>query len=195
MANRPRRAAAVGNGGAVSLKDTWIGSLADWITNSGQEHCTLDVYCSRCDGETAAYLNSRRGTMLRFQQRGVPYSQLPQLLADFDVGLILYRGNTTNFIWNETNKLFEYLSCGLDVWYPPCMKSIFRHTTSNTAPRVIQTNFANPETIALDIIKRKNRSMLQCSPSQLGCETIFDNILKSLLNRSTDFNGLKLTVD
>ncbi len=166
--------------GAVSLKDTWIGSLAEWITHSGQEHCTLDVYCSRCDGETAAYLQSRQGVRLRFHKQGVPYSRLPERLAEFDVGLILYRGSTTNFIWNETNKLFEYLSCGLDVWYPPCMKSIAAKATNSHAPRVLETDF---EKLAeLDFESRRFRSDLPWVPWTTGCEQVFEEMLASLIN-------------
>jgi hypothetical protein len=60
---------------------------------------------------------------------------LPQVLSQYDVGLILYRCRTLNFVYNATNKLFEYLVCGLDVWYPPCMLGLKTYARSTIAPR------------------------------------------------------------
>jgi hypothetical protein len=39
---------------------------------------------------------------------------------------VLYKGNTTNFVYNVPNKVFEYLRCGLRVWYPQEMMGL-RH--------------------------------------------------------------------
>ena len=38
-------------------------------------------------------------------------------MADYHIGLTLYNGHIPNFVYNVPNKVFEYLACGLDVWY------------------------------------------------------------------------------
>ena len=45
----------------------------------------------------------------------VPYSDLPEVLAQFDLGLIIYRGLIPNYQFNQPNKLWEYLGCKLPV--------------------------------------------------------------------------------
>lgn len=173
--------------GAVSLRDTWIGPLAEWISCSGQKHCTLDVYASRCDEETAEFLRRCEGPHLRVHSGGVAYRTLPQLLRKYDVGLILYRGNTLNFVWNETNKLFEYLSCGLDVWFPDCMKSVARRARSDVAPRILETDFATLS--ELDLSARSNRSHLTWKPWTTGCDDVFAEILGPFLTSNAKSAG------
>ncbi len=165
--------------GAVSLRDTWIGQVAKWIAESGQNTCTLDVYASRCDQETADYLEALACERLRFHKGGVPYSSLPQVLRNFDVGLILYRGNTLNFVWNETNKLFEYLICGLDVWYPPCMKSIARLQNNTTLPRILGTDFENLSEIQIN--SRLQREYTTVTPWIGTCEDVFTKVLADII--------------
>jgi hypothetical protein len=164
--------------GAVSLRDTYIGPLVAWITSDHQSACTLDIYSSSCDAQTATWLQASSCDRLRFHLGGVPYSELPEVLRTFDVGLILYRGHTANFVWNATNKLFEYLTCGLDVWYPPCMLGVAPHARSTAAPRVLETDFNNMET--LDLRTRTTRSHLPTVPWTTSCEDAMKPLLDLL---------------
>lgn len=154
--------------GAVSLRDTYIGPLVEWITSDHQSACTLDIYSSSCDAQTTTWLQASSCDRLRFHPGGVPYSELPEVLRTFDVGLILYRGHTVNFVWNATNKLFEYLTCGLDVWYPPCMQGVAPYARSMAAPRVLETDFDNLQD--LDLPPRQSRSHLPTIPWTTSCE-------------------------
>ena len=45
----------------------------------------------------------------------VPYMDLPMVLTEFDLGLIIYRGLIPNYQFNQPNKLWEYLGCKLPV--------------------------------------------------------------------------------
>jgi hypothetical protein len=164
--------------GAVSLRDTYIGPLVEWVTGPDQTACTLDIYASRCDTQTATWLQSRTCERLRFHSGGVPYSELPQILRTFDVGLILYRCRTVNFVWNATNKLFEYLTCGLDVWYPPCMLGVAPYARSTAAPRVLETDFDNLQ--VLDLSPRQTRSNLPTIPWTTTCEDALKPLLELL---------------
>lgn len=164
--------------GALSLRDTYIGPLVEWVLGTEECGCTLDVYASQCDAVTAEWLRERCGERLRFHAGGVAYSELPGVLRTFDVGLILYRCRTVNFVWNATNKLFEYLTCGLDVWYPPCMLGIAPYARSTAAPRVLETDFDNLQ--ALDLSARKTRSHLPTIPWTTTCEDALKPLLELL---------------
>lgn len=56
--------------------------------------------------------------------RRVPYSELPNLLGQFDVGLVLYNGHSDNMRYGVPNKLIEYLRCGLHVVYHSALESV-----------------------------------------------------------------------
>ena len=46
-----------------------------------------------------------------------------------------------NYVYNAPNKLFEYLACGLDVWFPDVMTGSVPYVTELTYPKVIAVNF------------------------------------------------------
>ena len=104
--------------GALSRVDTFIEEAVAWIKEMGPTEATLDIYSYNLHGETRAWLNRVADDQIRFHDQGIAYDELPQVLRRFHVGLILYKGNTPNYVHNASNKLFEYLSCGLDVIYP-----------------------------------------------------------------------------
>lgn len=47
----------------------------------------------------------------------IDYYELPKELIKYDIGLVLYKGHIPNYIYNVPNKVYEYLACGLQVWY------------------------------------------------------------------------------
>lgn len=166
--------------GSVSLHDTWIGPLVEWLNSPANTGCTLDVFCYNLDPATRSFLQSHSGTAVRFHAAGVAYDSLPQLLPQFDVGLILYRCNTVNFVWNASNKLFEYLLCGLDVWYPPCMLGVQPYARDTAAPRVLATDFENPGELNLAV--RRDRTGLPWQPWTTTCEDAFEPLIACLFN-------------
>lgn len=164
--------------GSVSLHDTWIGPLVEWLNSSANTGCTLDVFCYNLDPVTRTFLQSQSSAAVRFHGQGVDYDQLPQLLPQFDVGLILYRCNTVNFVWNASNKLFEYLLCGLDVWYPKCMLGVKPYARSTVAPRVLETDFENLS--QLNFSERRNRAELPWQPWTTTCEDALQPLIACL---------------
>jgi len=53
----------------------------------------------------------------------IDYIELPQELVKYDIGLVLYKGHSPNFIYNVPNKVHEYLHCGLKVLGDICLVS------------------------------------------------------------------------
>ena len=121
------------------------------------------------DAETEEYLKALTDPRIRFCNGGVDYENLPEVLSKYHVGLILYRGNTRNYIFNAPNKLFEYLICGLDVWYPPTMLGVKPYARDDAWPRVIEVDFEKMGSLDLD--RLRSREGLPNVPWTKSCES------------------------
>ena len=167
--------------GSVSREDTYIEPLLDWLEkqpDGGSDPVTLDLYAYNVPEKTDSWLRSRESERFRYHRKGVDYERLPEVLADFHVGLILYRGNTTNFIWNAPNKLFEYLACGLDVWYPPVMQGMTPYRSEDTRPAVVEVDFEDPS--AFPVAKTEPGSRLLLDRASFTCESVYRNWMRAL---------------
>jgi hypothetical protein len=131
--------------GAVSLSDTFIREVADWVAKHGEDRVRLDIYAGNTAPAAREYLLNLNSPAVRFFPEGVPYQELPRILGNYNVGLILYRGTTRNYVYNAPNKLFEYLICGLDVWYPRQMLGIRPVAADLQRQQVLELDFEKPE--------------------------------------------------
>ena len=105
-------------------------------------HYKVGKYCKFDESEVWDWLEKERFPNVSYDSSGYRYNDLPRILADFDVGLVIYKGNTTNFIYNVPNKMFEYLVCGLDVWFPKEMKGICNFFNRTPAP-ILKLDFTS----------------------------------------------------
>ncbi|MFD2244907.1 hypothetical protein [Pontibacter ruber] len=128
--------------GSLSLATTYIKEFCNWVLAHKGE-LTFDIYCYNLDKETEGYLTSCQNEIIRFYPNGVDYKEIPSLLRGYDAGVILYKGLSYNFIYNAPNKLFEYLACGLDVWFSDKMIGILPYIKEDTFPKVIKVDFEN----------------------------------------------------
>jgi len=164
--------------GAVSLHDTFIQEVVDWVANHGEQRVRLDIYAGNTSSSAREYLLNLQSPALRFFPSGVPYQNLPEILANYDVGLVLYRGTTRNYIYNAPNKLFEYLVCGLDVWYPKQMLGIRPVSAELKQQQVVEVDFDQPQ--LLDSLLQQPRRQ----PSrewQLTCQDALQPLQQALL--------------
>jgi hypothetical protein len=155
--------------GSLSLRDTFIGPLVNWLRENPSAGLTLDVFAYNTDSATREFLQQASGDKITLHEHGVEYDELPVLLRQFDVGVILYRCRTVNYQYNASNKLFEYLMCGLDVWYPPTMLGVKPYAREDVWPRVIEVDFEQME--AIDLAKLRSRSGLLHTPWTESCES------------------------
>lgn len=132
----PGRAVRLVYVGAVSLHDTYIREVVRWVKSHAADQLTLDLFVHSMDARTADFLRAEQSAGLRVVFGGVPYDSLPETLAQFDVGLIIYRCTTTNYVYNAPNKLFEYLVCGLGVLYPQQMLGVAASRQAAAGQRV-----------------------------------------------------------
>lgn len=97
--------------------------MCEWVVaHSGEVSLHLCGHNVRAD--VWKWIGSLEADSISTDPAGCTYDALPELLTQFDVALVLYKGNTLNFIHNVPNKVTEALACGLEVWYPPEMEGM-----------------------------------------------------------------------
>ncbi len=165
--------------GALSLKDTFIKEYCDWIvTQNGKVH--FHIYAYNLHDDTKAYLESLKSEYIVFYPKGVEYIEMPNLLSNYDIGLILYRAQTDNYRYNAPNKLFEYLVCGLDVWLPEVMEGCKPYLNAESRPLVQAIDFTN---LKLGLIEAHQKSLtLPYRNIPYHCETELQPLI-TLLKR------------
>lgn len=127
--------------GALSLETMYVKEFAEWISKY-PDMFYWDIYTQQPTGEIYSFLQQTK--IENISVKGfVEYKDLPLILAKYDVGVILYKGHIPNYVYNAPNKLFEYLTKELDVWYPEEMEGIHQYKTTDQYPQVISLNFKN----------------------------------------------------
>lgn len=165
--------------GSLSLKNTYIAEFCEWV--KGQKgKATFDIFSYNLDNETLKYLNSLQSKWINFHSSGIEYYDLPSILKEFQIGLILYKANTINHKYNETNKLFEYTACGLDVWFPDVMEGTLPHICRDARPRVVDINFEKLNSYIL--LELYNTSSFSSKKNNFTCEAEFDKIYKEIVS-------------
>jgi hypothetical protein len=109
--------------GSLSLGATYIKEFCEWVI-SQKGKVIFDIYAFNIDKTTTRYLNLLKVQHINFFENGIEYDNLPRILSNYDIGVILYKAIIDNLKFNAPNKLFEYLACGLQVWYSNKMLGI-----------------------------------------------------------------------
>jgi hypothetical protein len=161
--------------GSLSMDTMYTKEFTEWVNN---QHGAIrwDIYSYNITQETIEYFKQANSAFIVIKD-GVNYEALPAILKQYDVGIVLYNGHIPNYVFNAPNKLFEYLSCGLDVWYPEIMTGTHSYNTENTYPRVLAFDFTrlNDFDYAGVICKEK----LSFSRPQYFCEEAFSALLRT----------------
>ena len=127
--------------GALSLSTMFVEKFATWIL--GQEgRVTWDLYSYNVKADVPLFFERLNTPWINLKP-GIDYDQLPAILREYNVGVILYKGHIPNYVLNAPNKLFEYLACGLDVWFPEVMTGSMDYVNKNGFPKVISIDFNN----------------------------------------------------
>ena len=96
------------------------------------------------------------------------------ILKNYDIGVILYKGHISNYVYNAPNKLFEYLACGLDVWLPKKMTGSLEYVTVATFPKILALDFLNLQLFNLH--KAINRDGCFYQKNSFFCESVLKEI-------------------
>lgn len=162
--------------GSLSLKNMYAKELFDWI-HQQEGKVRLDVFSINIRKEVLDYLKKINCTDIHFKG-GVAYDDLPNVLPDYHVGLVLYNGNSLNFTYNAPNKLFEYLACDLDVWFSSDLISSYPYINTQTYPKTIKVDFkALP---SFNWKKAVDRKGLPHHPTEYFCERVLTKLVDQL---------------
>ncbi|TXK46973.1 glycosyltransferase family 4 protein [Pontibacter qinzhouensis] len=164
--------------GSLSLKATYIKEFCTWLASCKYKF-TFDIYCFNLDPETSDYLNTLDMPQFNFYSSGIEYSGLPSVLQNYDIGVILYKGLSNNSKYCASNKLFEYLACGLDVWFSDKMLGTYPYITKKSYPKVIEVDFEN--LASFDVYEAFNRDGLNMKDSIFFAENVYTKFLEELV--------------
>jgi hypothetical protein len=131
--------------GSLSLSDTYIENYCQWVVSRKGE-VYFDIYSYNLHDNAASYLKSLDSDYINFYEKGVEYEDLPKVLSEYDIGVILYKALSLNYKYNAPNKLFEYLAANLNVWFADCMLGIKPYMSS----RVVPVNFDSLKAINIE---------------------------------------------
>ncbi|MBS1557208.1 MAG: hypothetical protein JST69_00660 [Bacteroidetes bacterium] len=162
--------------GALSLDTMFTREFAQWVL-SWQGKVIWDIYSSNYAANARQYLEGLGSEFIHFYE-GVNYDQLPSLLRKYDVGVILYNGHIPNYVYNAPNKLFEYLACGLDIWFPDVLKSSLPLVTTQTYPQVVALDFKTIPKVDPENLFAREGLTLQAYP--YFCEEVLQPLIHKL---------------
>lgn len=166
--------------GALSIDTMYVREFADWV-NMQNGSVQWDIYSTNTTPATDLFLKSLDSKWIKLCG-AVNYTMLPSTMQHYQVGVILYKGLTSNYTYNAPNKLFEYLACGLDVWFPDVMRGSLPYVTDMTYPKVVAFDFSKLAAVEWRVICDK--SGLTYKPGTFFCEQVLESLCKQLLNNA-----------
>jgi hypothetical protein len=162
--------------GSFGYDTTYLKELTQWVVQNKNQF-TLNLYSHNIDEKASAFLGSLKANNVQFHG-AVNYPELPEVLARYDIGLVIYKPVSDNWIHNAPNKIFEYLACGLDVWFSNTMTYAKKLSTEDTFPKIIPVDFENLD--EFDFKKAVSRTGLLYKESDFFYENVYDKILAEL---------------
>jgi hypothetical protein len=167
--NQPLRVVYVGS---LSLTTMYTEVFLKWVV-AQQGRVLFDIYSYNYTSETETYIKQLGSPWINLKE-GVDYNRVPDILKDYDVGVILYNGHIPNYVYNAPNKLFEYLASGLDVWFPSVMIGCLDYISNQGNPQVLSIDFNDLETFNLEATMGRRDSV---SENSFFCETALAPLL------------------
>jgi hypothetical protein len=127
--------------GALGLDTTYLREIVEWVIEN-DEFLSLDIYAYNVDEKAGEFLRTITNTSVSFHG-GCDYKNLPGILSSYDVGLVIYKTYSENFMQGISNKVYEYLACGLDVWFSKEITHTSTIGRNDVYPKVIAVDFGN----------------------------------------------------
>jgi hypothetical protein len=168
--------------GALSLSSMHTKEFAEWIIQQNGR-VFWDIYSYNINEDAKQYFLELNSSYIKLIP-GVGYNELPMILKNYQIGVILYKGVIPNHIYSVSNKLYEYLTCGLAVWFPAEITGSHEYVTENTYPEVVKLDFLELNDYNVDtIIDRSTRKLKEFD---FFCETSLAPLIASLFKRSAN---------
>ena len=162
--------------GALSTKHMYTKEVIDWV-NEQNGKFTLDIYSLNVKADVYNYIRQTNSELIVVKE-SIPYDQIPDILEQYDVGLVIYNGDSKNYIYNAPNKLFEYHATGIDVWFSSDLITSKYYKTANSFPKIVEVDFNNLSNFKWQAaLSREN---LDEKKSTFFCETVYASLIDKL---------------
>jgi hypothetical protein len=99
--------------GACDNRTMYVKEVLDWV-HANQDLLELTIISQQLDKQTKDLIALYDTKAIKVMEP-IDYYDLPKELVKYDIGIVLYKGHTPNVVYSVPNKVFEYLSCGLQV--------------------------------------------------------------------------------
>lgn len=164
--------------GSLGYKNMYLQEMIDFLDLHSDEF-SLDVYSYNIDNKAKTTLLECKNKNIKFFG-GCDYHSLPEILKTYDIGLVIYKPFSLNTINAVSNKVFEYLACGLDVWYSSDMTYTHEYERLNFYPKIVSVDFT--ELNSFDYKNALNHENLPFKASEYFYENIYPQMVDHFLD-------------
>lgn len=119
--------------GSLSLTSTYLKEFCNWVIDQKGAY-TFNIYAFNLHDDTIEFLNNLNTELITFHEKGLDYDAIPQTLSNYDIGIVFYKNYSDNVTYCAPNKLFEYMACGLTVWYAKGLEGIKPYQSEQVKP-------------------------------------------------------------
>ncbi len=165
--------------GSLGLNTMYIKEFATFIIAQNGK-ASWDIYTNQFNDDAINYIKGLGSEYINILG-SVNYDEIPSTIksGNYDVGLIIYNGHIKNYIYNAPNKLFEYLACKIDTWYPTVMLSCNNYANTSFQPFVCEVDFNNLNESYHKYLQTKNQNTKAIS-SHYYYENVYNKIAQVL---------------
>ena len=125
--------------GSLGYDNMYVKELVSFVKNN-KSRFSLDIYAYNIHADVKEMLAGLNADNIKYHG-GCDYAALPGIMENYDIGLVIYKSFSENWINAVSNKVFEYLACGLDVWFSTDMLYTHRYIQEDHFPKVIGIDF------------------------------------------------------
>ena len=129
--------------GSLGIETTFVREFIEWIQMQNGR-ATLTVISQNLEQAVIDLISQKQWVTLI---RDIPYQELPEMIVEHNVGVVLYKGHVPNFVYNVPNKVNEYLACGLNVWYSDVLISTQKFAAENPQYPLFSVDFSRGENL------------------------------------------------
>lgn len=159
--------------GSLSLQGMYLKEYCDWILGQAGKF-TFDAFSFNLKEDAIKYIKNLNSDYITLHPP-IPYSSVEKTLIKYDIGIILYKATDTNTKFSISNKLYEYHTCGLDVWFPKEQVSSLPLVKKDSYPKIIDLDFKSLEVTSInETISRKN---LPFSRLNFNCNEVYEPLI------------------
>ena len=110
----------------------------------------MDIYTDNIDIEVKKFLKKLNSSCIHLKA-AIPYFDLPEVLACYNIGMVVYKGIISNHIYSVPNKIFEYIACGLGVVYSKELVSTSLFQKKFALTQMTAINFKNISNFSISV--------------------------------------------